>query len=206
MVTVETIKVALGIPPDDVSKDDLIQQSIDMAYALVWGYVGYDMSDTATEQEYEYSADRYADRMYSSWSNRNFVHLPIWPVNEVTEVLDSAGVPIAPDQYRVVKKQGRVEFLNGLPGSDFLTFHYLVGFDPMAPDVDMVVQNLATSIYNNGGTLQTAANPLKSLTMFDAMSMSFDTSTGGTGAAAEMLGSWSFILDKYKINKGPVLK
>lgn len=202
-VTKADLKAALGIAPTDASKDASVNKALATALALVWAYVGFDMSDTDTEREYEYSPE-YRDRVNPGWTSRNFIHLPVWPVIEIIDIQDNDGNSLDPESYRLIKGPGRVEFYSGLPSYDYMSLHFYAGYDPLPDDLDLVVMNLASTVYNNGGSLQTAANPLKSLTMFDAMSMSFDTTgSAGTDGALE---AWKFVLDKYRVNTGPVLK
>jgi hypothetical protein len=64
--------------------------------------------------------------------------------------------------------------------------------------------NIALAIYENGGRVasQTTSGALKSMTMFDAMSMSFDTGSTESASGPEALVSqWAFVLDKYRVDK-----
>lgn len=201
IITLEDLKAALGIAPDDVSKDALLNSSLTQAHGLIYSNIGYDLTDTVRLREYVYTTDV---RGYYP-SSRNFVHLPLWPVREIVDVVNGTGAIIAPDNYRLVPDPGRVDFLNGLPGGDYLTFHYRAGFDPVPEDLVPVATNIAASIYNNGGTVG-STNALKSLTMFDAMSMSFDTGDGSATSAQALLDGWAFVLGKYSVISKPVLK
>jgi hypothetical protein len=197
MITVEDIKTALGLDPQLV--DPIADQSLQVALALVWSYIGFNLTETTVTREYEYTPD-YHDQA----SRRNFVHLPLWPVIQVLSITDENLVPIT--GWRLSKETGRVDFQGGLPSGEHLLFQYNAGYSPLPDDLEMVITNLAGAVYNNGGTIQASANPLKSLTMFDAMSMSFDTGVVTSTGASALLEPWGFVLNKYRVNAGPVLK
>lgn len=206
IITLEQLKSALGI--SGTAEDPLLDQSIAMAESLLNAYIGYPMADTVTVHEYTYSPDPMPHWYYGS-SRRNFVHLPLWPIVELVEVVRGDGTTVPALDYRVVKDKGRVDFFSGLPATtDYLVFHYRAGYDPMPADITPVMLNMSAAIYNNGGALSsTSSNALKSLTMFDAMSMSFDTSGESTGGGAMgLLEPWAFVLDKYRVVNQPVLK
>lgn len=202
IATLEQLKAALGIPPEDVSQDAALTSALVQANGMIQAYIGYDVSDTALVREYTYGETNNPQN-YGSW--RNFVHLPEFPVIEVQEVLNSLNQPVAPSNYHLVKSHGRVEFLNGVSGNELLTFHYRAGYDPVPNDLVPVALNIAASIHNGGGTVEAGGSPLKSLTMFDAMSMSFDNSAMLNGPQS-LLTAWAFVLDKYVIASRPVLK
>lgn len=197
IVTLAQLKSALGIAADDATKDAALNNALAQANGLVASYIGFDVSDVEFVHEYTYTPRDYGAR--------DFVHLPLYPVLTVASVLDQDDVPVSPLTYRVVRDKGRVDFPAGVPQVDLLTFSYTAGFANVPAELLPVGLNIASAVYNNGGQLGGTANALKSLTMFDAMSMSFDT-TAGVPDAASLLLAWKFVLDKYAVNNGPVLK
>jgi len=205
IVTLQQLKDALGIA--DATQDVVLTSSLSQAQALLDAYIGFDVSDTARVHEYVYTPEQVPFWSYGS-SRRNFVHLPYWPVLELVDVRNGADALISPMDYKLVPGPGRVDFFNGLPSTDYLTFRFRAGFDPVPADLTAPALNIASAIFNNGGTISTASsNALKSLTMFDAMSMSFDT--GGeavAGGAMGLLEPWAFVLNKYRVVNKPVLK
>lgn len=206
IITLEQLKTALGI--SDATNDALLELSIQQAESLINAYIGYNISDTTTVHEYTYSPDPVPYWHYGS-SRRNFVHLPYWPVLELVDVRRGDDSIISPLDYRLVAGPGRVDFFNGLPATtDYLVFHFRAGYDPLPADLTPVMLNISGAIYTNGGTISSAgSNTLKSLTMFDAMSMSFDTSGEAVaGGALGLLEPWGFVLNKYRVTNQPVLK
>jgi hypothetical protein len=93
-----------------------------------------------------------------------------------------------------------------------LEVDYVSGWDPVPQDLELVLLNLAIGTYNLGGSYAgsvSATGALKSMTMFDAMSMSFETGSSGVsgsgtaaaapGSPAALLEQWSYVLDKYSM-------
>lgn len=200
IATRDQLKAALGIAADDASKDVLLDNSLVQANALITSYVGFDLSDTTTVREWVYTNDRYEQP-------RNFIHLPEFPVLDIVEILDADGVPVPPANYRLIPRLGRVDFLfGGMPSSDYLTLHYHAGFDPLPADLLPVALNIASTIYNNGGQVVAPTNQLKSLTMFDAMSMSFNTGDVNVAGPDALLRAWAFVLDRYSVINKAIVK
>lgn len=196
ILTRDQLKNALGIALNDATNDVQLDNAILLANGLIASYVGFDLSDTAAVREYDY--------VWNDYGERNFIHLPYWPVIEVVEIRDENQV-LVEEGWRLIRDKGRIDFTGGVPYSELLTIMYRTGFDPLPADLLPVGINIAAAIYNNGGQIGTSTNALKSLTMFDAMSMSFDTTGGGNGPDS-LVGAWAFILDRYSVMKGPALK
>lgn len=193
----------------------LLRQSISTASTLMNGYIGWDPSDIGFWREYTLSMEGW-ERM---------IQLPYWPVVAV-EGINASGEPIygyedgnTNDGWWLNKTHGIIEDVvfptNAIRGGgrhgNRITVIYRAGFEYLPHDLRDVAINLASSIYDSGGVVASpgdggvGSGELKSLTMFDAMSMSFDTgSTTNKGGAGQMVSTWGFVLDKYKRN-GPVL-
>ena len=141
-----------------------------------------------------------------------YVKLPVFPLFNVVS-LSAEGEPVSPADYIPQERIGIIDVPGGLPASTNrygcrVSVVYTAGFEEIPQDLNMVCLNMAAGIYNMGGTFASAASggtgELKSLTMFDAMSMSFDV--GGTsqgeaaGSPAALIKAWQFVLDKYRCN------
>ncbi len=200
----DQLKTALGITTNE--NNALLDLSVASANALIAGYIGYDVSDTEKVREYVYTCEN------DPWFGRGwrggsyFVHMPLYPVLAVVDISGDDNVPIDPTVYRLIKDKGRIDFVNGAPTGRYLTFHYNAGFDPVPDDLTPVALNLAATVYNNGGQITPQINQLKTLTMFDAMSMSFNTGDVSVAGPDALVSAWAFVLDKYVVLKGPVLK
>jgi hypothetical protein len=205
IVTLTELKTALGI--SGTTDDALLTRSLTTANALIAGYIGFDLSDTARERTYTTIMD----------NSRGHIRLPLYPVIEV-ESLTADGVAVAADAgWFLLPDLGLVQ---DFPAERYgtsgrygvrATAIYRAGFvDADMPDaIKQACIDIANAIYVNGGTVPSGGaaggtGELKSLTMFDAMSMSFDTgaATGSTVVGAEaLLESWKFVLDQYRVNQ-----
>lgn len=210
LATLAQLKDSLGIAQLDVTKDTLLNSSLFQANALIAGYIGVDLSDTVTQRSFTSVID----------STRNHLQLPVFPIIEVVS-LSADGVTVSVDNngWRLEPELGIIE------GADGAWYHgdrwgtrmvavYRSGYSPVPVDLQAVCINIAGSIYNNGGSLASSVagvggtGELKSLTMFDAMSMSFDVGSAGTSAESSgpqaLLDAWGFVLNTYRC-KLPVL-
>jgi hypothetical protein len=203
IVTLAELKTALGIT--DNTQDALLTRSLTMANALIAGYIGFDLSDTAKERSFTTIVD----------SVRGHIKLPFYPVVAVTS-LTADGNTVATDAgWYLLPEIGIVE---QFPAERYsasgrygvrATAIYRAGFETanMPEELKQACIDIANAIYVNGGTIPSGGaaggtGELKSLTMFDAMSMSFDTgaSTGSTVVGAEaLLESWKFVLNRYRV-------
>jgi len=205
IVTLAELKTALGIT--DNTQDALLTRSLTTANALIAGYIGFDLSDTAKERSYTTIMD----------NCRGHIRLPLYPVIEV-ESLTANGTAVALDAgWYLLPEIGIVE---NFPADNYgnsgrygvrATAIYRAGFvdADMPAEIKQACIDIANAIFVNGGTIPGGGaaggtGELKSLTMFDAMSMSFDTgaATGSTVVGAEaLLESWKFALDQYRVNQ-----
>lgn len=205
LATLQELKEALGIDAEDVSNDALCNRSLATANALIAGYIGTDLSDTSTEHSHTAVLD----------TGACYVTLPLFPVVDVTSVLCEGE---AVTDFVLRPRSGMVDFPSGLPASDRfghrVAVTYLAGFEEIPTDLNMACLNMAAGLYNLGGTFASATSggtgELKALTMFDAMSMTFDTSSSNSneeapGTPAGMIKAWEFILKKYQC-KTPVMR
>jgi hypothetical protein len=195
LATLAELKAALGISGTD--QDALLTSSLAQANGLIAGYIGADLSDTADRTETLYVPN-----------GATFVNLPVWPVISLTSVTANGE---AFTDHSLVKRSGGL-FFDYLPGNptrlgNEVEVVYSAGFATVPEDLKTVCLNIASTIYNRGGAVSTATgeNELKSLTMFDAMSMSFDSSKSASDTPEGLIGTWAFILDQYRL-KTPVLK
>jgi hypothetical protein len=110
-------------------------------------------------------------------------------------------------EYTFDALRGSFEFTSQRYLVSKLEIKYLPGFtaEETPADLAVAIGNIAIAIYENGGKIAAASSSgaLKSMTMFDAMSMSFDTGATSSGASGPegMVSQWGFVLDKYKVDK-----
>jgi hypothetical protein len=217
LATLDELKDALGIDPteSDPARDRLLNSSLTQANALIAGYLGVDLSDTDTEHTYTTTMDNGA----------GYIKLPKFPILAAT--ISSNSVPMLGTDYALRSREGIIEFVNGMYApycagdrrfGQRVTVVYRAGYeDDMPPELKMVCLNIASAIYNMGGSFgggaaTSGAGALKTLTMFDAMSMSFDTGSNSSAAVGAddpstpsgMLKTWAFILNKHRVNS-PVM-
>ena len=206
-------KQLLGITGND--EDTLLSRSLSFAATIINGYLGWDPTDVSLMRTYTTMAE----------DNQTSLQLPIWPAIEVASVV-SNGQPVVGEAQDAAygwwldTTHGIIEGLQylgasgvGRYGRNRVTVNYRAGYFPTPQDLKDVALNIASAIYNNGGEVKAPASSggsgeLKSLTMFDAMSMSFDvggsSSTDDAGGALGMVEAWAFVLDRYKV-KSPAL-
>lgn len=199
LATLEQLKASLGIT--DAAQDALLTNCLTQANGLIAGYIGADLSDVATDRPFDAFVPEGA----------TFVHLPVWPVISIT-TFKVNGVDVVEDTDYTLNKRQAAVFFDSMPGNasrqgNKIETTFKAGYATVPSDLETVCLNIAASAYNNGGQLvqQSSANELKSLTMFDAMSMSFDTASSHTNTPDALVKAWAFILDKYRLNT-PVMK
>ena len=196
LVSIETLKEYLGLPEgDDPAIDPILERSSLIAQTLVESYIGFaieiDMSALLTDTRNQLRGVR-------------IVRFRQYPVKVSTIKIDEVAVPV--DQYTMDERLGVLEFTTQREFIESLELRYATGFDPetVPKDLETTITNIAIAIYENGGkiTTQVSGGALKSMTMFDAMSMSFDTtSTGSVGTPEGIVTQWAFVLDKYRVDK-----
>jgi hypothetical protein len=204
LVSVDAIQEMLGLPtPLSPETEELIERSAVQAQILVSAYVGFpveqDMGQQRTVPYYQ---------MY----NTKLLRLDEYPARVTSVKID--GVEVPADQYTADARLGMVNFKGFRPYIEMLEVKYAPGFtaEKVPKDLLAALENITIAVYENGGRVPTTSgttNELKSMTMFDAMSMSFET--GGANAAAAgtpegMLSQWAFVLDRYKIDSKYVMR
>lgn len=198
LVSVDTLKTALGLPlTADPVADPLLENSSRTAQGLVEAYIGMPLEPG--DDPMEYGGDDRLDLKY--------IRLPMWPCQLLDLTIE--GTVVTSDQYRFDKRLGAVTLYVARPRVKYFVARYFPGYDGdilVCPqDILDAIQNIALGVYARGGTLQPAAasGALKSLTMFDAMSMSFDvgTTTADSSTPEGMVAQWAFALDKYSVTK-----
>ncbi len=197
LVQVDDLKAYLGLPatPDD-QIDPVLERSIMMAESLVGSYVGFRLEQDMAAQLIFVKNFLTAVKV---------VRLPEYPVKVTSIKLND--ITLSADQYRMDERLGVFEFTQDRPEVGKLEIKYSPGFtvETFPSDIRTAVENIALGIYENNGRIAaaSASGALKSLTMFDAMSMSFDT--GSTSASAGtpegIVKQWAFVLDKYKVDR-----
>lgn len=199
LATLEQLKVSLGI--SDAAQDALLNNCLTQANALIAGYIGADLSDTTTDRPFEEFVPEGA----------TFVHFPVWPIILITSFKVN-GVDVVEGTDYTLNKRSASVFFDYLPGNassagNKIEATFKAGLTPVPADLETVCLNIAAAVYNNGGQLaqQAGSNELKSLTMFDAMSMSFDTGSSETNTPQSLIKAWAFLLAKYRLNM-PVMK
>lgn len=198
LVSIESMKEALGLATTaDPVIDPIMTRSSTLAQRMVSSYIGFPAE--APEDPVRFSDDNVCDV--------RAIRLPVYPAQLVSFVIEDVEVPY--DQYRFDGRIGTVTFYVPKLRIKHFLIDYLPGFDgevfPVPEDLLDAIQNIALGIYARGGNLQQtgSSGALKSLTMFDAMSMSFDVgaTTADSSTPEGMVKQWAFVLDKYKVDK-----
>lgn len=201
VITVAQVKAILGISGTD--EDAKIQTSINIAQSMVESYIGGPIE--VTNQTLELFDQEY----------QNAIYMPHRPLTEVTTVTKDDVELVAGTDYRADLKNGRLIFGNRCAPSNccvawaaLLEVEYKSGWATCPADLFSAMMNITIAVYNLGGyvAISTAGSgALKSLTMFDAMSMSFDVGSESSSMAAEtIVKQWSFVLDEYQM-RHPVM-
>lgn len=199
LVDIDTLKEFLGLPlTDDAAIDPILERSSVLSQTLVDSYVGYTLEQMPENK-----------KTYTVHYLRGVTHvrLPVYPAKVTSVKIDT--VEAAMDTYRADARLGMVSFPEQQTYIGRLDVQYIPGFTPdtLPLDIQMAMVNIALTLYENGGKMpmQTGTTgALKSLTMFDAMSMSFDTDGSASGAAGTPEGlvkQWAFVLDKYRADQ-----
>jgi len=198
LVQIDTLKEILGLPLSaDPAIDPVLERSSLTAQMLVEAYIR-----TPIEQ------DPASPKTYARFQLSNFrlVRLPEYPAALVSVKVDDVVLPTT--EYTFDTKTAILMFMSQRYSVAKLEIKYMPGFtaDTTPADLAGVISNIAIAIYENGGKIAAASSSgaLKSMTMFDAMSMSFETGSGATSASSgpeAMVGQWAFVLDYYKVDK-----
>lgn len=197
ILSIDTLKEMLGLPTTaDPSIDPVLERSANLAQMMVEAYV-----QTTLEQ------DPSAPKTYTRYqvSPSRVVRLSEFPAKLLSAKVDDLELPT--DQYTFDQQTGVLQFVGQRYSVGKVEIRYLPGFTPENMPADLIgaLSNIALAIYDNGGRIAAASSSgaLKSMTMFDAMSMSFETG-GATSAASgpeAMVSQWAFVLDKYRPSK-----
>lgn len=198
LVSIETLKEFLGLPTTaDPVADPVLERSVLIAQTLVESYLGIPIEQ-----------DPGAPRTFLRYQllGVKVIRLPEFPTAlssvEIDDVVSALGA-----EYTFDSRSGILEFRTQRDVSKLKIVH-LPGYTPeeVPKDLEVVLVNISIGIYENGGKInstQSSAGALKSMTMFDAMSMSFDTGTtsADAGSPEGIVSQWAFVLDKYKVDK-----
>ncbi len=195
LCTLSELKTALAISGND--NDAQLTSCITSANALIASYIGADLSDVSTDRVHTTTAE----------TNADFIQLNVWPVISVGSVTVD-GEALDPTKFRLLPERGELDFLDGLQkksayGDRFgvrVTAVFKAGYAVVPPELNAACLNIAAALYNNGGTFSTSGGKgeLKSMTMFDAMSMSFETGGASAVTPASLLDAWKPILNVYR--------
>lgn len=197
LIQIETMKSYLGLPDtDDPVQDPILERSMVIAQNLVSGYVGMDIE--AGDDARTYTA--------FDLSGVSVIRLPAYPLLRIMSVyLDD--VLLAETEYCGDKRLGMIILNSPRSYVKKVVIKYVSGYedeDTVPIDLKEAIVNIAIGVYSKNGNMSTTstAGALKSLTMFDAMSMSFDVgaSSADAGTPQGMLAQWAFVLDKYKVD------
>lgn len=193
-VTAALIAPYLGVEVDSLTDAQvaLIERSGKTALALIESYVGYPLRrETFTQTD-------------NSSRSASVVLLGRMPVDIIYRV-QVDGVTLARDRYVLDGALGVLKF------DCCLSFRTMVisgdaGYSSvpdMPAELSEALASISVGIYNRNGSLAMPAasdTALKSLTMFDAMSMSFDQAGSIEALSPEKLVSqWAFVLNKYRL-------
>lgn len=197
LVSIDTLKEYLGLPPAaDPELDPILERSSMIAQTLAESYIG-----TPIEQD---PASPKTAAYFQLWGVR-VVRLQEFPTALVS--LSAEGVTVPAAEYTFNPRTGTLEFTLQR-NINSLELVHTPGFTPetVPKDIETAIANMAIGIYENGGKInstQSSAGALKSMTMFDAMSMSFDTGTASADAGSPegIVSQWAFVLDKYRVDK-----
>lgn len=199
LVSIETLKEYLGLPDtEDPVVDPILERSSTLAQSLVESYVGFGL-------EIEGAATK--TQTFHQLTGARVVRLEHYPV--VIRSVEIDGVAVPADQYSADLALGTIKFTQQRQSILLLEIDYVSGFsaENVPADLTNAIANIALTLYENGGkfNVQSSAGSLKSMTMFDAMSMSFETSASGDGPAMgspeALVRQWAFVLDHYKVDK-----
>lgn len=196
LISIAKLKSWIGLPATtDAEKDPILKRSSVLAQALVDAYVKHPIE--RIEGQWTTIVDR-------GLGFRKLYRLPAFPVLfNTSSPVKIDGVEVPSSEYAADERLGTVEFTTERQIGT-LEISYAAGFtaETLPADVESALVNIAIGIYNNGGNLATAGatGDLKSLTMFDALSMSFDVGANTADAFTPegIVKQWAFVLDKLK--------
>lgn len=197
LVPIETLKEYLGLPTTpDPAIDPVLERSILIAQTLTESYIGFPI-------EQDFSLQQTAT--YFQMQGVRLVRLREFPTAPVSVKVDDVVVPVS--EYTFDSRMGVLEFTAQRNVAKLEIVH-VPGFTPenVPKDIETALVNMSIGIYENGGKInatQSSAGALKSMTMFDAMSMSFDTgaTAADSGSPEGIVTQWAFVLDKYKVDR-----
>lgn len=202
-ITLTELKDHLDITGND--QDALLNRCIAGATMLINGFLGADLSDPTVDRPFTTVID----------SSRNSLRLPAFPIISVESVvLNGEAVPESQGWW-VDQTHGFIEDLpvNGHRGyggrsGTRASIIYRAGWQVLPSQIRDVALSLAAALYRNGGEFPGGGaggtGELKSMTMFDAMSMTFDVGSGAadSGTPEGMVSAWAFALKPFQVS-GP---
>lgn len=194
-VTAAFIAPYLGIEVDSMTdaQVSLVERSGKTALALIQSYLRYPIERhefTLHENHLRTAGAILVNRMPLISVDRVVVDGVSWPRSEYT--VDEATA--------VIKLRCCMRFTS-------FTVDGEAGYatvNDMPPDMAEALASITVGIYNRSGNLAMPAaadTALKSLTMFDAMSMSFDQA-GSIEALSpqKLIEQWAFVLNQYRLS------
>lgn len=202
LITVVSVKTAMGLEnpdQDDPVIDPKVENAIMAAQSLISAYIGMSV---------EVPGDPSIYTLVRPGPFRS-LNLPKWPVSQDEQFVirvDDNELTIDTD-YDVQYRNGVVMFTRQYAHTKKLEVEYYPGFDSFTVPADLkfALQNMSIAIYSlppGGFGAAGAVGPLKSMTMFDAMSLSFDTTESGSSNTPEgLVSQWSYVLDQYSVKK-----
>lgn len=206
ILSVDEVREAMGLEAGtDPTLDPVILRSIELAQAMVEAFIGGPLE--VTDQVMDYYDPEY----------RHWLYLPHRPVTEVSIVMKDDDTMEEATEYRLSERDGALVFDKQLypthvgldmriPWCRQLHVEYKSGWVTLPKELRQALMNITVGIYNLGGDFSSSSGStgaLKGLTMFDAMSMTFDTDSEGatTGGTPEsVVGQWAFVLKRYVMN------
>jgi hypothetical protein len=199
IVTIDAMKEALGLPTAaNPTIDPVLERSSLIAQTLVESYIGLGIELDLT--------DGLKTEVRRQLTGVRVVRARAYPATLSSAKLDDATLPA--DQYTFDSALGVLEFKQQRAYVDKLELKYGTGWDDESVPKDIIeaTLNIALAIYENGGRIaaaSTVSGALKSMTMFDAMSMSFETGSSSDNSITgpeSLVSQWAFVLDKYKVD------
>jgi hypothetical protein len=194
MFDTPTAKTRLGIA--DASKDAIIQQVLDMAEAVAESYTGRKFGET-TETVKVIPFKGYAIKVYR------------YPLTSVTSITDSEAVQSF-TKFHLDSNAGII-YLDGGAVSHELSVTYKGGYVTFPLDLELALWDIFDAVWASvpgaGLTIGSAATPtapIKSITVPDVGTVSYDNSAGASSASGAAAGGGyitpnaAFLLDKYR--------
>jgi hypothetical protein len=190
LVSLEDMKIRLGIDPSDTEHDAYLTQQIEAATALIENYCARQFELLEVTQVIR--------------NPNKTLNLTRFPIESISSITTSRGDVILTQNFIIEFELGRAFWsMDGCQWNNdpLLTVLYSGGFDPVPQDLQEVVYDIVTGRYYSQGT--NPSQKIKSETvdgigkMEYAVNNSFYGGAGGYGGFD--LNQYAGILDLYKI-------